>query len=266
MNDLPAPSEPRLSSTVLLVRDDPTLRVLMVVRSYQIDFASGAYVFPGGKVSADDRLDGWSEHVDGEYSGDERAVRIGGLREVFEESGLLHARKRSEPLGSTIHGDLCEELAPHRGPVDRGEESFLALMQKHDLVLNLNALTPYAHWITPDMMPKRFDTRFFIAKAPVGQTACHDGRETTDAVWCDPADILAKEKTGEAKLLFPTRVNLEWLEDVMTSEAALDQAEKREIVTVLPVVQRRETGAVLVIPNEAGYRVSEEPLERVTGG
>ena len=263
MKELGEGSQPKLSSTILLVRGEVETEVLMVARSYQIDFASGAHVFPGGKVSEDDLRPEWRDFVEGDFEGGELAVRIGGIREVFEESGILLARSRSAKPGKHVSRDVCETLAPHRGPIDRREESFLELIKAQDLVLCVNELVPYAHWITPDMMPKRFDTRFFIARAPIEQRAVHDGRETTEAVWVQPSEILRREKSGEATLLFPTRVNLELLEDSGPPEAALDAARQREIVTVLPVVDKGEQGAVLKIPAEAGYRVTIEPLETV---
>lgn len=262
MNHSKPAGEPRLSSTILLIRGDEDPEVLMVARNYQIDFASGAMVFPGGKVCDDDYRDDWKAHVDGQFEDDDRVVRIGGVRELFEESGLLLARHRSVTSGH-VDQSVCDVLAPHRKGVDRGEESFLDLITKHDLVLCLDALVPYAHWITPTMMPKRFDTRFFVAVAPEGQHPVHDGYETTEAIWTRPGDVLEREKEGRAILLFPTRVNLEMLEDSGSVDSILSTSRKRKIVTVLPVIQEKADGNVLIIPAEAGYRVTEEPLQKV---
>ena len=99
MNDLKKTAVPRLSSTVLLIRGEDNPEVLMVARNYQIDFASGAMVFPGGKVCDDDFRDEWSAHIDGKYEEDDQAVRIGGVRELFEESGLLLARHKDDTSG-----------------------------------------------------------------------------------------------------------------------------------------------------------------------
>lgn len=235
----------------------------MVARSYEIDFASGAFVFPGGKVSEDDRRDGWKAHCVGEYDGDELAVRIGGIREVFEESGVLLARKAGDTSGAHVPQSVCSELAKYRHAVDRGEKSFLELVQENDLELCLDDLVPYAHWITPEMMPKRFDTRFFVARAPKEQEAVHDGRETTEAVWVRPGNILERARHGRATVIFPTRLNLEMLEDLGSAENIMETSSTREIVTVMPVVERRDDGAFLVIPKEAGYRVTEEAFESV---
>lgn len=263
MNDFKEPAEARLSSTVILLRGNDETEVLMVARSYEIDFASGAFVFPGGKVSEDDRREGWKAHCVGQYEGDELAVRIGGIREVFEESGVLLARRAGDKSGAHVPQSMCSELAVHRHAVDRGEKSFLELVQENDLELCLDDLVPYAHWITPEMMPKRFDTRFFVARAPKEQEAVHDGRETTEAVWVRPGDILQRAKDGTATVIFPTRLNLEMLEDLGSTDNIMNTSATRPVVTVLPVVQKRDDEAFLVIPEEAGYRVSEEAFESI---
>lgn len=263
MNDFSKSAEPVLSSTMLLLKGEDAPTVLMVKRHYQIDFASGAMVFPGGKVSADDHRDDWDGWYHGTYSDDELAARIGGVREVFEESGILLATRKGDTAGKFVGQSVCNELAEFRSPVDRGEMSFLELVQKYELQLDLTDLQPYAHWITPDFMPKRFDTRFYVARAPDGQEALHDGRETTEAVWVTPTEVLEKAEAGEAKLLFPTRVNLERLEDLGSVSAICEFAQPENVVTVLPVVESDETGKFLRIPKAAGYRVTTEPLERV---
>lgn len=263
MNHLKKPADARLSSTVLLIRGDQDLEVLMVGRAYEIDFASGAYVFPGGKVSDDDWREGWKDHVIGNYEGDDLVARIGGIREVFEESGILIARQKDKTAGH-VEDSVCSRLAVHRHAVDRGEMSFLELIKENGLMLCLDDLVPFAHWITPEMMPKRFDTRFYVAKTPDGQTAVHDGREAIDAIWSRPGDILEKAKAGIATVIFPTRVNLEMLEDMGSTDKVMAEAAARTPVIVMPHVQNREDGAFLVIPREAGYRISEEPFESIS--
>lgn len=255
----------RLSATVLLVRGEEDLKVLMVQRHYEIDFASGALVFPGGKVCADDWREGWLERTDGDFTGQELAARVSAVREVFEESGLLMARpEASRGEGQPLVGkDISEPLEAHREAVDRQEMSFLDMMEEHGLVLALDRLVPFAHWITPEFMPKRFDTYFYIARAPDKQIASHDGRETTDAIWIDPEEALGRAERGEATIIFPTRMNVELLSRCRTVEDALEAARSRDVVTVLPVVDKGPDGAVLRIPAEAGYCVTEEPLETI---
>ncbi len=263
MKDFKQPAPARLSSTILLLRGGEDVEVLMVARAYEIDFASGAYVFPGGKVSDDDRQPAWKDYSDGNFDGDELAVRVGGVREVFEESGILLARPRTSAHGTHVGQDVCDRLASHRASVDRGEESFLELMKANDLIVCLDDLVPYAHWITPEMMPKRFDTRFFAVETPEGQHAVHDGHETTAAVWVKPGEILQRGRDGKATIIFPTRLNLEKLEDLGSIDAVKAGCASEATVTVMPRVERRDDGAFLVIPKEAGYRVTEEIFESV---
>ncbi|MEM7767065.1 MAG: NUDIX hydrolase [Pseudomonadota bacterium] len=260
------PAIPRLSATILLLRDGPALEVLMVKRHYEIDFASGALVFPGGKAVPRDGVDAWAAHTDGDFTGEALSARVAAVREAFEESGVLLARHAASrgadaPLVGT---DISDKLAPMRGPVDRGEVDFLALIEAHDLVLALDRLVPFGHWITPVMMPKRFDTYFYLAATPPDQVAEQDGRETTEAVWVTAENALAAEAAGEATIIFPTRMNLKRLALASTTQEALDRFAASPAPTVLPEVTRDENGSpCLRIPEVEGYGQTIEPLENL---
>lgn len=262
------PAKPRLSATILLLRDAPGLEVLMVQRHYEIDFASGALVFPGGKTCEDDERPGWSDHVDGGEDDGSRAVRIAAIRELFEEAGILLARPVARRgAGQPLVGrDIAGALDGHRGPVDRGEASFLDLVRREGLVLACDALVPFGHWVTPEFMPKRFDTYFFLAHLPDGQTAEQDGRETTEAVWLAPGHALEMERAGEAVIIFPTRMNLGRLALAASADEALDRFSRDVAGRVLPVIEKDEDGtAVLVIPDIEGYGQTREPIGRLDG-
>jgi len=112
---------------------------------------------------------------------------------------------------------------------------------------------PYAHWITPEGVPKRFDTWFFLAAAPPEQVGAHDGKESTDSIWLSPREALAGGESGRFKLPFPTTRNLIRLGKQPRVRAALDDAGGRPIVTVMPVVTKVNGGRQLRIPLEAGY-------------
>lgn len=260
-------STPVLSATILLVRDGLSgLEVLMVERHYEIDFAAGALVFPGGKACADDRRDAWRDASDGAAEGEELAAQVAAIRELYEEAGVLLAR----PVDARGEGRaLCEVsvvdgLQPFRGEVDRGERSFYELMETHGLVLACDALVHFGHWITPEMMPKRFDTHFYVAAAPEGQTALQDGRETTLAVWLGPQRALEAEAAGERVIIFPTRMNLGRLALVSGVAEAMAKFAAEPVVTVLPYLEPdAEHGTVLVIPEVEGYGQTREPVGRV---
>ncbi|MEL6725044.1 MAG: NUDIX domain-containing protein [Pseudomonadota bacterium] len=260
------PAEPRLSATILLLRDQPSLQVLLVKRHYEIDFASGALVFPGGKANDEDGDPAWADWTDGDFDGQEQAARISAIREAYEEAGIILARPRSNrgAEASLVGQDMVEKLASMRGPIDRREASFLDLMKEHDLVLALDTLVHFGHWITPTMMPKRFDTHFYLAATPPGQVAEQDGRETTEAVWLGAQEALDMEAAGTATIIFPTRMNLGKLAETASVEAALNRFSSEAVVTVLPVIGKDESGdPCLHIPKEAGYMQVTEPLQRV---
>lgn len=261
------PPEPKLSATILLLRDGPAApEVLMVKRHYQIDFAAGALVFPGGKAAASDTDTGWDAYTDGDYGPVQQDARIAAIREAYEESGILLARPRRQrgPGAPLVGADIADRLSPHRAAVDRGDLPFLEIIREHDLVLALDRLIHFGHWITPVMMPKRFDTHFYVAPAPSGQIAAHDGRETTDAVWLSASEALAQEKSGQATIIFPTRMNLIKLERASSLEDAARRYSAEPVVTVLPRPGRTDAGEpCLFIPEEAGYGQTVELLSNV---
>ena len=122
-------------------------------------------------------------------------------------------------------------------------------------------LTPFAHWITPNMMPKRFDTRFYLASAPEDHLAVHDGSESVDSVWIRPEHALKEADAGTRTIIFPTRMNVEKVGRSPSVAHAIETARTTRVVTVEPQVTKNEKGEpVLRIPVEAGYSVTEEPL------
>ena len=231
------------------------IEVFMMVRHYEIDFASGALVFPGGSVDAsDNEIIARPELYSGGEGLDHGAAsfRIAAIRETFEESGILLAR----PQGSQALVDAkraSEIEAAHRAALCDGKTTFLKVLTDNGMVLALDELMPYAHWITPEGMPKRFDTWFFLAAAPPEQVGAHDGKESTDSIWVSPREALAGGESGRFKLPFPTTRNLIKLGKQGSVKAALDDSRGKPIVTVMPVMTRLNGGRQLRIPREAGY-------------
>lgn len=228
---------PRPSTTVLLVRDGADgLEVLMVVRNERGQYAS-AMVFPGGGLEAGDADEAWLDLIDGagDLAADERARRIAGFRELHEETGLL----------------LLE--SPRSRPQPEEGESFLDLVRRSGGRLDLSAMIPFAHWVTPEGAPKRFDTFFRLCWMTAEMEAISDGRETVAAEWLRPADAVALGASGERNLLFPTKCQLDLLAESLTVEAAVAAARSRRIVPVSPTVDRRPEGTFLSIPPESGY-------------
>lgn len=253
------PPQARLSATVLLLRDGAQgLEVFMVVRHQQIDFASGALVFPGGKLAAGDAAPALRGLCDGAgaLSDEQLALRVGAIRETFEECGVLLARERgaTQLLGAARAAELGER---YRKALDRGELGMADLLQRENLRLACDELALFAHWITPSFMPKRFDTWFYLAAAPQQQTALHDGREMVDSVWLRPAQALAEAEAGRRTLVPVTRLNVAKLGRSATVAAAFAAARAGRIVTVQPQGTAQAGGMLLRIPVEADYGVAE---------
>jgi 8-oxo-dGTP pyrophosphatase MutT (NUDIX family) len=252
------PVTPRPASTILLLRDaagTDEIEVFMMVRHYEIDFNSGALLFPGGSVDqGDQEIIARSDLYSGGEGLDAEALsfRIAAIRETFEESGILLARPhRSDALIDARRAGEIE--AAHRAALCEGKTTFLKVLTDNGLVLALDQLVPYAHWITPEGMPKRFDTWFFLAAAPPEQAGAHDGKESTDSIWVSPREALAGGESGRFKLPFPTTRNLIRLGKQTSVKAALDDSRGKPIVTVMPVMTKLNGGRQLRIPLEAGY-------------
>jgi 8-oxo-dGTP pyrophosphatase MutT (NUDIX family) len=248
---------PRPASTILLLRDSVAkeIEVFMMVRHYEIDFNSGALVFPGGSVDKGDQEIIVNPAL---YSGGEGldesglSFRIAAIRETFEESGILLARPRGSK--ALVEAKRAGEIeAAHRTALCESKITFFKVLADNGMVLALDELVPYAHWITPEGMPKRFDTWFFLAAAPPAQVGAHDGKESTDSIWVSPREALEGGASGRFKLPFPTTRNLIRLGKQPGVKAALDDSRGKAIVTVMPVMTKLNGGRQLRIPLEAGY-------------
>ena len=256
----PAAVEPRDASTVLLIQDGAAgLEVFMVVRHPDIEFAAGALVFPGGAVDRSDRGDAVREVVPEETARvepRELAWRVAAVREVYEECGVLLARKRGESALidakrlAGIDARYHEELASHSLDIT-------ALATAENIELACDSLVPFAHWVTPKARPKRFDTRFYLAAAPADQVARHDGHESVHSLWGDPGAICAEADEGQWSLRFPTRLNLEKLALSTNVEQALETASAGKMVKILAEAEPVRGGSKVRIPLEAGYAITE---------
>lgn len=255
MNDVATPVP---SATILMLRDgEKGLEVFMVVRHHQIDFASGALVFPGGKVEeADQRV---RAHCTGADSDDiKMALQVASIREAFEECGILLARTPGED--TVVSASRLKELEHYRHPLSQGEVTIEEFLEQEDLILACDLLVPFAHWITPEMMPKRFDTHFYLAAAPSHHLAVHDGHESVDSVWISPDDAVEGAESGQYTIIFPTLLNIQMLGESGTVAEAMEMAARREIVSVLPWTEQRADGNYLCIPANAGYAIAEQKM------
>ena len=233
-------SRPALdAATVIVVRDGAEgLEVLVQERHLETHFVGGALVFPGGRVEDDDRdldpvlwVGGDPADVGARLGTDERGglgLLVAAARESFEEAGVLFA---VDADGRPVDGALLEEpdVAGARAALaardDRGD--LAALLRARGLRLTLDAYHPFAWWVTPQGLDRRYDTRFFVAHVPPGQvdTASADHVETTSARWLSPDACLAGHVDGRFTVVFPTRKVLEELaghDDVTGLLAAIE--------------------------------------------
>lgn len=268
----------RDASTVVLTREGQRgLELYLQKRPAGSGFMGGAYVFPGGKVDPADRV--FPDHLLGP-SGERLQNRLrptpgpGGsegpsgavvavCRELFEEAGVLLARSRES--GQVLGGDhpLWERVAAERGAVVGGERLFLDLLSEQGLVLALEGVVYWSHWITPSAEKRRFDTRFFVASLPRGQEAIREEHETADARWCTPAQALAAHAAGEMFLPPPTLKTIEELRDLGSWEALREQALAHPPFPVLPKVRSEERGVTILFPWDEAY--SEAPGATLPG-
>jgi 8-oxo-dGTP pyrophosphatase MutT (NUDIX family) len=235
--------DPRLAATVLILRSGPEM--LMLRRHGRSGFAADMWVFPGGTLDDEDRtLDPrkW-RGIDPEALSerfklppeDVLGMHVAAVRETFEESGILLA-------------DAAE--APTR------DADFHAWLAGADAVLDLGCLTYWSRWVTPAQEPRRYDTCFFLARAPEGQIAEHDRHEITDQRWIGPRQALEEHHAGRLPLIYPTIRTLEELAEHDAVDALVQAAEARpEVRSVQPHAELDDDGRFVRIlhPDEPDY-------------
>ncbi|TCO47662.1 hypothetical protein EV646_105215 [Kribbella antiqua] len=238
------PVEPRPASTVILLRDSAAgPEVYLLRRQRTMAFAAGMTVFPGGRVDVGDAsvADSWAGPAAewfGERlgcSGDVAAAYVAAaVRETFEESGVLLAGPSAESVVADTSGDDWEA---DRVALEAGELRFADFLHRRGLVLRADLLGAWAHWITPEFEPRRYDTRFFVAALPAGQLTRDVTSESDQVAWMRPSDAVAAVDAGELLMLPPTYVCCRDLTSYDDVAAILSAAVEREIRPVLPTVR-----------------------------
>ena len=251
---------PRAAATLVVLRDGAGgLEVLLSRRAERGDHNSGAWVFPGGVVDAGDRhgreycagLDDAAASRQLGLAADGLDYFVAAVRECFEESGLLFARDRTGAL-VRLDGNLHAAIHPWRGLLHRGERTLGQFCAEFGLTLALDQLVYLSHWLTPLGRPKRFDTRFFVARAPALQDAMFDGSEMVEQLWLRPADAAGMSK--DLKLMTPTLRTLETIAPHETVEAVLNWARQpRENPMIMPRVGNGRDGMRPVLPEEPAF-------------
>ncbi|MDQ1485305.1 MAG: hypothetical protein QOJ62_998 [Actinomycetota bacterium] len=225
----PAPASP--SATVILMRDRKGsdggggLEVFLQRRVPAMAFAPGVHVFPGGVVDPTDYP------PDGDLPS---AFVTAAVRETFEETGVLLAARAggstqaSEPLEQVLEDERLALLAH--------DTTLSDVLRRHSLVIAADALRPWAHWVTPDFEPRRYDTRFFVALLPGHQATREVGGESDAVDWVTPAAALAAQERREWLLMVPTEVTLRDLAAHTSAASAFEAAATRRVRRLRPVL------------------------------
>lgn len=226
---------PRPASTLILTRDSARgLEVFLMQRTHQAVFMPGYFVFPGGVVDALDAsasmLSLCSSFADSQASA-MRGLEQGGLayaiaavRESFEEVGLLLAQDAEGDYIEIAEPGDVEYYAGLRERLNAGQLTFADVFRSRGLSAAVEKLALFSRWVTPVGLPRRYDTRFFVAPAPERQTAVVDGQEAIDHIWLTPAEALQRSRDGKLPLSLPTLSTLQEIAVFATSEALLQYA------------------------------------------
>ena len=254
------------AATVILTRERAgRLQIYLLKRSAKSGFMAGNYVFPGGTLDPEDRdINLFESHSDLDLSA--IATRLGGdlpaekslafcvaaIRETLEEAGVFlahHKENLAEKMEQVVNLRLIANLT---------KDWFAKLVVGTEWRLTMTALSRWSHWITPELMKRRFDTRFFLADMPVGQYCQPDSRETVQGLWISPEEGLAGNMDGTIPLSPPTLVTLH---ELLKYQRLKDlQAESRSRSwgpTLIPRLVPLAKGAVIVEPWDPQYREKE---------
>ena len=253
------------AATVTLVRDsDDGLEVLMLQRNFQSGFMPGMHVFPGGALDESDysqeacaRCVGLDDPAASSILKLERgglAYWVAAIRESFEEAGILLACDARGDMVALSEPAGIERFRVHRDALNAGEQEFIALLAREHLRLAADRLVYFSHWITPLGAPRRYDTRFFIARMPNAQDALHDNLETIGHVWVRPRTALEAHGSGKFNLRTPTLRTLE----LFARFAAVDDLiaamrAQHEVPAILPRIAK---DGRRLLPGDPGYEAA----------
>lgn len=238
------------AATLVTVRERPGRppELLMVERAQGMAFAGGALVFPGGRIDPSDRLAGGT---------DEAAARVAAIRETVEETAI--------PAGLSPVPNRAQALALQEALLE--ERDFAELLGELGVELDLDALTPFARWVPKFHAARRFDTLFFLARAPGPDWEPNvvEG-ECSGACWISAKEALERDRTGSARLIFPTRRNLERLALHQSFEAMVADALAHPVAPITPWVEEVDGENFITIPEDAGYPIVREKLDGLWRG
>ncbi len=250
------PVIPRAAAAVVLLRDGAHgAEVFMVRRHVRSEFVPDVYVFPGGTVKSDDAATelnpNWCVAATlpaGDATAQGAGFRVAALRECFEEAGILLAHRRGAPFVPTP--EEITRIATYRHALNKRTMTLSAIVEREGLRLATDALLHWAHWITPEAYPLRFDTQFFLAAAPSEQQAEHDNLETTASGWITPEAALDRYEHGDFPLVFATLHQLRALSGFATVGDAWARFANAHVRTIQPRIVVRDGVETIIVPDD----------------
>jgi 8-oxo-dGTP pyrophosphatase MutT (NUDIX family) len=257
------------AATVILLRDtaDGPYELFLMRRHRDQAFMGGAYVFPGGRLDDADADPKLAARIGGFRPADAKrllqeadlpeatalALFVAAIRETFEEAGVLLARNGLGGVVDLSAPETAARFAAYRLELHEGRMALSELARREELIFAPDLLLPYSHWITPEVEPRRFDTRFFLARLPEGQLPVHDRMELTESRWLTPAFALAEHAAGRIVLMPPTLKTIEELLSFSDTGKLFDAARRQRILTILPEAFRTADSFGVRLPFDSEY-------------
>jgi 8-oxo-dGTP pyrophosphatase MutT (NUDIX family) len=264
---------PKKAATVIVLRDKKPegFDVFLLKRHEKSSFMGGNYVYPGGRVDRDDEsleicslskgmtFEEAQKILRGTFSPEESFAHwVAAIRELFEEAGVLLTYDQRGNLFQLRNRDEREKFLQYRELLQKGKINIGEMAQKETLLFALDQLYYYAHWITPEARPERFDTRFFLARYPSGQEASHDQKETTAGIWLTPQKALDENLKGDVILSPPTLKTLEDLSRFKSIDEVFDSQRKEDIRPILPILTKVTSGPLIIFPWDPEYEIFQK--------
>jgi 8-oxo-dGTP pyrophosphatase MutT (NUDIX family) len=259
---------PKKASSVILLRDTlKGVETFLIQRHAASSFMGGFYAFPGGNVEIDDSSDELLTHVEGIPKEESRDVVekgssgqialahwVTGIREVFEEVGVLFAKDGTGNLIAFEDETRGKKFERYRELINNGEMTFSQFLHQENLRLAADSLIHYSHWITPEARKKRYDTHFFMALVPEGQTPSVDQKEITAGIWLTPQQALKANISGDIPLTPPALCMLEELKPFSSTEDIIGFARERTMSDpIVPILTTINGYELLLMPGDELY-------------
>jgi len=261
---------PKKATTVILLREcDPEgFEAFLLKRHEKSSFMGGNFVYPGGRVDREDgslELCSYSRGTTFEdahrmlgrtLSPEESFAHwIAGIRELFEEAGILLAYDHTGNPFEYKNEEDRRRFIDYRDQLQKGKITICQIAKESNILLALDQPHYYAHWITPEARSERFDTRFFLARHPEGQEASYDQKETTEGIWIAPRKALEENSKGKMALSPPTLKTLEDFSRFETVEEVFDSLKEKNIQPILPILTKITNEPTILLPEDQEYEI-----------